>query len=308
MNHAIILATTATAACLAEVHAAPKPGLVDRRGPGAHTDMDYSTFLASSMALAPHWAFQAGVGLSGLPPGKALPLLRKRGRLMDRDMFTATRGINTHKGLIFAMSLLLYGAGFLLSSGKRLNPKDTAKYAAAAIRGCCEKELETLRKTPPQRELTSGEKIFLLHGLRGIRGEAESGFATVVNVGIPRLRKALASGASLNESALYSLFHIMETCEDTNIVARKGYPFWKECYRKRLSPLLRLEPPFSEEDWAVIVERDLLFSTEGISPGGAADLLTCTLFLHWVDEYPNQFVNIRTSEYNICNFSEEVET
>jgi hypothetical protein len=27
-----------------------------------------------------------------------------------------------------------------------------------------------------------------------------------------------------------------------------------------------------------------------------------------VDKYPNQFVNIRTSEYNICNFSEEVET
>jgi triphosphoribosyl-dephospho-CoA synthetase len=260
------------------------------------------------VALAPHWSFQADVGLTGCPPGEALPLLRKRGQLMDRDMFTATRGINTHKGLIFAMSLLLYGAGFLLSSGRRLNPKDTAKYAAAAIKGCCEKELETLRKAPPKRELTSGEKIFLLHGLRGIRGEAESGFATVVNVGIPSLRQALASGATFNESALFSLFHIMEACEDTNIVSRKGYPFWKECYRKRLSPLLKLKPPFSEEDMAVIIETDLLFSTEGISPGGAADLLTCTLFLHWMDEYPNQFVNIKPPAYNICNFSEEVET
>jgi hypothetical protein len=59
---------------------------------------------------------------------------------------------------------------------------------------------------------------------------------------------------------------------------------------------------------AVIDHADKRFSTEGISPGGAADLLTCTLFLHWIDGYPNQFVNNIPAEYNICNFFREVKT
>jgi len=301
VNHETLLATIASAACLTEVHAAPKPGLVDRAGSGAHKDMDYSTFLASAMALAPYWSAQAAVGLAGTKPADALAVLRQQGLLMDRAMFAATGGINTHKGLVFALSLLLYGAGFLLFSGRRLKAGETAETAAAAIQGCCRKELETLKDAPPQRKLTSGEKIFLAHGLRGIRGEAESGFPSVLSVGLPCLRKALLSGADLNDSALYSLFHIMEACEDTNIVARKGYSFWKETYRELLSPLLALEPPFSERDMAVIDLADKRFSSEGISPGGAADLLTCTLFLHWIDGYPNQFVNNIPTEYNICN-------
>jgi len=308
VNHETVLAAAATAASLAEVHATPKPGLVDRAGPGAHKDMDYSTFLASAMALAPYWPAQASVGLVGTKPTEALAILRRQGLLMDSAMFAATGGINTHKGLVFALSLLLYGAGFVLFSGRRLKPEGTAETAAAAVQGCCRKELETLRDAPPQRRLTSGEKIFLAHGLRGIRGEAESGFPSVLTVGLPRLRKALISGANLNDSALYSLFHIMEACEDTNIVARKGYSFWKGEYRELLSPLLALEPPFSERDMAVIDIADKRFSTEGISPGGAADLLTCTLFLHWIDEYPNQFVNNSPTEYNICNFFREVKT
>ncbi|MFP4481992.1 MAG: triphosphoribosyl-dephospho-CoA synthase [Thermovirgaceae bacterium] len=308
MKHETILAATAAAACLAEVHAAPKPGLVDRAGPGAHRDMDYSTFLASSMALAPYWAPQATVGLAGMKPNEALVFLRKQGLLMDRAMLTATGGVNTHKGLIFALSLLLYGAGFLLCSRRRLTPEETAKSAAAAVKGCCRKELEALKDAPPQRKLTSGEKIFLAHGLRGIRGEAESGFPSALAAGLPSLRKALASEASLNDSALYALFHIMDVCEDTNIVARKGYPFWIGEYRRMLAPLLELKPPFSKQDMAVVLDVDTRFSDEGISPGGAADLLTCTLFLHWIDGYPNQFVNTNPAEYNICNFSEEVET
>ncbi len=308
MNHETLLSAAATAACLTEVHTAPKPGLVDRSGSGAHKDMDYSTFLASTMALAPYWSSQAAVGLAGTQPSGALAVLRRQGLLMDCAMFAATGGINTHKGLVFALSLLLYGAGFVLFSGRRLKPERTAEIAAAAIQGCCRKELEVLKDAPPQRSLTSGEKIFLAHGIRGIRGEAESGFPSILTVGLPRLRRALFSGADLNDSALYSLFHIMNVCEDTNIVARKGYSFWKKQYRKLLSPLLALEPPFSERDMAVIELADKRFSAEGISPGGAADLLTCTLFLHWIDGYPNQFVNNIPTEYNICNLFREVKT
>ena len=36
-----------------EAGATPKPGLVDRENSGAHSDMDYPLFLASSAALQP---------------------------------------------------------------------------------------------------------------------------------------------------------------------------------------------------------------------------------------------------------------
>ena len=49
-------------ALMAEVGATPKPGLVDRHDSGAHTDMDYDTFAASTTAIVPYLArmFEAG--------------------------------------------------------------------------------------------------------------------------------------------------------------------------------------------------------------------------------------------------------
>ena len=38
---------------MAEVGATPKPGLVDRHDSGAHTDMNYDTFAASTKAITP---------------------------------------------------------------------------------------------------------------------------------------------------------------------------------------------------------------------------------------------------------------
>ena len=168
MHRHIALGTLAASSCLIEVFIAPKPGLVDRAGPGAHRDMDFSTFLLSAAALAPFWQEQALTGLQGTPPGDALRVLRRTGIMMDEAMFTATSGINTHKGLVFALSLLLYGAGrsALLGSGK--DPDRIAAEAASAAQGCCERELRSLSRSSLKRCLTSGERIFLEHGLTGI--------------------------------------------------------------------------------------------------------------------------------------------
>ena len=49
-------------ALMAEVGATPKPGLVDRHDSGAHTDMNYDTFAASTTAIVPYLTrmFEAG--------------------------------------------------------------------------------------------------------------------------------------------------------------------------------------------------------------------------------------------------------
>jgi triphosphoribosyl-dephospho-CoA synthetase len=242
--------------------------------------MDFSTFLLSAAALAPYWPEQAIPGLEGTPPGNALKALRRTGILMDEAMFAATSGINTHKGLVFALSLLLYGAGGSLFLENRTDISVIVREASSAVHGCCERELRLLSLSPPERALTSGERIFLEHGLTGIRGEAERGFPSVVLHALPSLEKALSTGASLHDSALNSLFNLMLHCEDTNIVSRKGFDFWKDEYPGLVNPLIELSPPYGPEELDHLKRADSYFSTHGISPGGAADLLTCTLFLH----------------------------
>ena len=304
MSIHVILGALAASAAAMEVFIAPKPGLVDRFGPGSHRDMDFNTFLLSLTALAPFWQLQALSGLAGVPPGEALPCLRQTGLKMDAAMYRATSGVNTHKGLIFALSLLLYGAGRCLLLGEGLRPSKVAAAAASAARGCCERELLSLARFRPPRPLTSGERIFLDHGVTGIRGEAEEGFRTVLEWGLPSFRKALSRGAARHDSALYALFHLMMHGEDTNVIARKGYSFWRSDYRSLVGGLMDLgTPPYDDYALASIREADEQFRLQDISPGGAADLLTCTLFLHDCDILPEDIVNIQSDRYDMCNIT-----
>ena len=300
----VVLGAIAASSALTEVFIAPKPGLVDRSSSGSHRDMDFVTFLLSLSALAPYWQRQAQRGLEGVPPEDALSALRETGIAMDSAMFQATSGINTHKGLVFALSLLLYGAGRCLFLGEGLQPEKVAAAAASAAEGCCERELLSLLKAPPPRPLTSGERIFLEHGVTGIRGEVENGFPTVLEEGLPSFRQALARGATRHDSALYSLFHLMMHGGDTNVIARKGYTYWKDEYRRLTAGLIGLGiPPYDDAALASLEEADELFRLNDISPGGAADLLTCTLFLHDCDILFEPVVNITTDRYNICNIA-----
>ncbi len=285
MRHHLFLGTIAASASLMEVFIAPKPGLVDRLGPGAHHDMDFCTFLLSACALAPFWQEQALAGLRGIPPVEALGHLRKTGIEMEAAMFAATSGVNTHKGLIFALSLLLYGAGRCTFLGRGLVPDNIAFEASAAVEGCCDRELRGLSDAPPGRPLSSGERLFLEHGLTGIRGEAERGFPTVIRHGITTYRHALSLGATPHDSGLFCLFNLMLHGEDTNIVARKGFCFWKETYPNLVESLLSHEVPYSRDSMEAFIEADYFFSDSGISPGGAADMLTCTIFLHECSQY-----------------------
>jgi triphosphoribosyl-dephospho-CoA synthetase len=91
---------------------------------------------------------------------------------------------------------------------------------------------------------------------------------------------SLSSGASLRGAAIAALLELMTVCEDTNVIHRGGMRFWKDEYRDRVRETARKFDP-SEPDAAGSVRKlgELLVSL-GISPGGAADLLACTLYLY----------------------------
>lgn len=278
---ALFIGRAAYMASVAEIITKPKPGLVDPLGSGCHKDMDWRLLLASAEALAPFWAKQAAAGLDGLPPESAMPRLRALGMEMDAAMFAAAGGVNAHKGLIYAMSLLLYGAGYAVYNQNELTPDAIAGYAAAAVRGSVERELASLLKDCPGKQLTHGEKLFLSHGVTGIRGEAEKGFPSITEAGLPELRRALADGAGENDAALCALLAIMEVNEDSNVIHRGGFGFWKNEYREMAAKTRKMFVPGSG-DYSAIEALEKEFIPRRVSPGGAADLLACTLFLNFV--------------------------
>ncbi|MEV4518299.1 triphosphoribosyl-dephospho-CoA synthase, partial [Dactylosporangium sp. NPDC049525] len=87
----------------------PKPGLVDRRGSGAHRDMTLPMLLTSADALTEPIAACAAAA-QALPPGRDLrAVIGEIGRDGERWMLDVTGGVNTHRGALWALGLLAAG-------------------------------------------------------------------------------------------------------------------------------------------------------------------------------------------------------
>ena len=135
-------------ALLGEVYATPKPGLVDRRDTGAHRDMNYETFLASTEAITPYMVrmFVEGMDatMTAKTPEAVFRAIRGIGLEAEQAMYAATDGVNTHKGMIFTMGIVLAAAGILYARAdttseqlveKELQPSDDVTPEALAETG-----------------------------------------------------------------------------------------------------------------------------------------------------------------------------
>ncbi|HWR12663.1 MAG TPA: triphosphoribosyl-dephospho-CoA synthase CitG [Rectinemataceae bacterium] len=268
------IGSLALAAALYEASAAPKPGLVDPLSRGAHKDMDYLTFMSSAAAIGPWFAEFARLGrlhhgeLSGL-----LPALREAGKAAERDMFEATGGVNTHKGLIFSMGLLCAAAGRLGAAGRAYEAQSCAATAAEIARGI------TLRDFSGAASATVGERLFVAEGIRGIRGEAEDGFLAVIGCALPKLEAGLAAGLSWNDAMVGTLLELCCVVEDTNVLGRAGRN-GLAILRSEAKNALRLGGMATPEGQAAVHAMDGILIERNISPGGCADLLAVTVFLH----------------------------
>ena len=180
------IAKMAQQALLYEVCTTPKPGLVDTRNTGSHKDMDIFTFMASSAALIPYFNQCARLGAENrqLQPAEVFDLLRFPGKLAEESMYKATKGVNTHKGSIFSLGILCAAAGRLGHS--QWQPQAFSDLCKEMTKGLVARELEASSATE-----TNGEKIYAAHGISGARGQAESGYQQVLDVGLPVLRKGL---------------------------------------------------------------------------------------------------------------------
>lgn len=273
-------ASAAVRGLLYEVSTTPKPGLVDRNNSGSHRDMNFFTFLDSSASLIPWFRefFCLGWDHSSESDRQIFERLRYAGQRAETAMFSATGGINTHKGLVFA-SAILCGALGKVHAGRELPLPFTDVLQECRRLGKC--SLSDLHRPPNvQPPLpTNGERIFTAYGIRGARGEAAAGFPSAVQIGLPALRKWLSAGFSLNDSAAMALLTLISEVDDTNMVHRGGPELAKK--RKEQAKIL-LSAVTKENFKETLYTLDHQYMTENLSPGGCADLLAVSLMFHFL--------------------------
>lgn len=268
----------AVEAMLSEVSATPKPGLVDRNNAGAHRDMDFFTFVQSSASIA-HGLYRmtaVGRAFRGLPIKQMWEELKSVGYETEQAMFQATKGVNTHKGMIFSLGILAAVAAQL--EGK-LSAQRICEGASQLCQGLCD---EAYGHLSDRSTWTKGERMYMLYGMRGARGEAEDGFPTVLQISLPTYRSLREQGVSVNDGLVETLLHLIAHTEDTNIISRHNREmalYAKEAARAVLSQ----GGIHTELGLQAIYALDEAFIDRYISPGGAADLLALTHFLYEIE-------------------------
>ena len=264
------IAALAQKALLYEVCVTPKPGLVDRHNSGSHRDMDIFTFLSSTAALGPYFEACALVGMTEPDAPAAFEKLRFHGRTAEQAMYKATGGVNTHKGAIFTLGLLSCAAAWAGADTDMVLDR-----CAEMTKGLVARELAGLRT---ETASTNGQKLCLQYGITGIRGEAEAGFPTVRNYGLPALEKSLSEGLSEDDAGGLALLSILAHADDTNLIAR-GSRETQVAIRQQIAESLHHSPLPGRE---LLQEMDAQFIRSNLSPGGSADLLAATWFLHFL--------------------------
>lgn len=262
-----------------EVMLSPKPGLVDRNNSGAHEDMDIYTFTDSILVLGEYFekCASAGYFYGGVEFSQIFDLIRPLGIEAERKMFTATDGINTHKGAIFIFGILSAAIGTLKGNNEVIEVESITNRGGEISRNIL-KDFE--KEFTKDHKLTYGESQYLKYGNFGIRGEAFNGFPSI-KIAYEELKKNLELGYDIQVSMGEAFLKLVEIVFDSNVVGREdleGLEFMKKTIKEAV-----LSGGYkSARGVCKLEEIDEIFIKMNISPGGCADLCAATVFCHWV--------------------------
>lgn len=269
------LARQVLQALLDEVTLTPKPGLVDLRSRGAHLDLNWALMCHSACVLQPIFAAMAGAGEHSEDDG----LLRQRIGAIGRDgesvMMAATGGVNTHRGAIWALGLLVTAAAQLSSRGDSPTPAAVAARAGALAR--------LTDHGAPQDTGNKGELACRQYHVGGARGQARASFPHVTQVGLPALRASRARGDSETTARLNSLLAIVAELDDTCVLSRGGVAALT-ALQAGAAKVLAAGGAGTQAGTQALLALEAEVLALNVSPGGAADLLAATLFLDSLEE------------------------
>lgn len=264
-----------------EVMASPKPGLVDRFNNGAHKDMDVFTFTNSIISLSDYFHDITKVGYEFDKEDYRMLMeeIRPLGIEAEKSMFTATCGVNTHKGLIFLMGIIAASSGNLYRKSIDINPRNLSMTIKEITRGITNE----LIINSDSEKLTYGERIFKEYHITGIRGEVENGLATVMNISYPIFERLMNDERiSLNTALIHTLLHLIGEVDDINILGRHGMNMLNYV-RRRAKHALEFGGYLTPKGRKYVKYMDMDFINKNISPGGSADLLAVTILIYFLE-------------------------
>ena len=261
------LADLAVDALIDEADLSPKPALVDRRGSGAHSDLSLGLMHASALSLWPCFRQMADAALDigevGQPLREALGRIGREGEAAMRGI---TGGVNTHRGAIWALGLLVASVA--------LNPA-TRDAHAIALRAA---RIALIDDRMAPYSDSHGAQVARRYGARGAREEAQLGFPAVIEQGLPQLARSRAAGAGEQNARLDALLAIMTTLADTCVLWRAGLE-GLEAMQQGARAVLDAGGSASIAGRRLLRALDARLLQLNASPGGAADLLAACLFL-----------------------------
>ena len=254
-----LIAHLATEALRAELLTTPKPGLVDRHDNGAHKDMDLAIMGKSIDALQPFFTRLAIYGYSN--EEACADEVRRIGLEAERAMLEATNGVNTHRGALFAMGLTTLGAAWCVAHEGKVE-EQTLRRLIMQVAG----------QFAPTAG-THGNDAVNAHRVMGALDFAKDGYTMLFNDWLPAYRQYLDQDADTANHRLLLL--IMSQLDDTNVIHRVGFDRAQQVKREAQEVL-------DNFDLSRLEQMNCDYIALNISPGGSADMVALTLFIHWI--------------------------
>lgn len=268
-----IIAHLATQALQAELDTTPKPGLVDKDNNGAHRDMDYALMQRSIDTLHPYFVKLALLGCADALPTHTS--IRDIGIEAERAMLSATNGVNTHKGALFSMGLAVVAAAheerkIAANEEQILKERNGGEDVLVSL----QTTIKALAASFPDTSGTHGSKAKLLSkgttAIKGALDNAREGYEMLFAEWLPFYieRRKEHDAHTLHKT----LLRIMCDLDDTNVIYRTDLATAKEVKQEARALL----DNFTE---AALKDMDRRYTARNISPGGAADMLSLTIFI-----------------------------
>ena len=276
------LADHAVAALIEEAVLTPKPGAVDAKDNGSHDDMNLAMLVASAHSLRQAFTELAEVG-AAIPCG---PDLRRTvgavGRAGEVSMLEATGGVNTHRGALWAIGLLVTAAAAA--------PDGSAERIASAAGAIARITDDALLPQP----LSHGQRSRRSYGVRGAVGQAQQGFPDVVQVALPTLR-ARRQSCGPRCAQLDALLAVMAGLDDTCVLHRAGLDGLRRT-QAGAARVLALGGSSTARGRRSLLRLGRELTSRHISPGGSTDLLACAIFLDRVAAQSDWYNATRTTD------------
>lgn len=311
-----IIAHLATQALQAELDTTPKPGLVDKDNNGAHRDMDYALMQLSINTLHPYFVRLALLGFADTLPSHTV--IRDAGIEAEKAMLAATNSVNTHKGALFSMGLAVVAAAYeekKAAANKEERGKEEREDSLVSIENLSPLEslasplsslqltIKALAASFPDTSGTHGSKAKQLSNgtttIKGALDNAREGYEKLFAEWLPfyNERRKNHDAHALHKT----LLRIMCDLDDTNVIYRTNVATAEEVKQEARALLANFEEAYAAEDkekcasaieekcasaeLLALKDMDRRYTERNISPGGAADMLSLTVFIGSIQTY-----------------------